>query len=154
MIGTPISQNQGQSERKEKSSIGSKRRRGALLLDLFLATLIFSGAMIVLANQGSRSLALGSRAAMERLAWIEAESCMTELSARPIVTGKRTSDIAALEKQLRLEVDCQELDRNGFYLIQIEVFDGSQSSNSMRRSEANPLVVLRRYVYQDKAAKP
>ena len=63
---------------KRKSSMRSKtpRRDGAILLDLFLATLIFSICVIAIGQFGSQSLQLARTTAVERLATLKAESIL------------------------------------------------------------------------------
>ncbi len=62
-------------------------RRGAVLLDLFLATLIFTVCVIALGQLGSQSLQTARMTAVERLAALEAESIL----AKEITFGPHSS---------------------------------------------------------------
>ncbi len=70
------------SNRKRWKQRRRKLRSGAILLDLFLATLIFATCVLAIGQLGSQSLQLANTNALERLAAIKAESTLAEEIAR------------------------------------------------------------------------
>lgn len=66
------------SKRDRSRRRASSRRDGAILLDLFLATLIFTLCVIAIGQFGSQSLNVATKTAVERLAAIKAESVVSK----------------------------------------------------------------------------
>ncbi len=57
-------------------------RRGAILLDVFMATLMFVGAVMALSQLGVQSLRLAENSNLERLARLKAESSLAKEAVR------------------------------------------------------------------------
>ncbi|MDX1926689.1 MAG: hypothetical protein SFV81_09230 [Pirellulaceae bacterium] len=72
---------------RNRNRLTAARREGAVLLDLFLATLIFSICVIAIGQFGSQSLQIAQKTTAERLAMLKAESIL----AKEVAFGPRKS---------------------------------------------------------------
>ena len=64
-----------------------RNRSGAILLDLFMATLIFAACVLTIGQLGSQSIQVATTNATERLAVVEAESALAKELARGAAKG-------------------------------------------------------------------
>lgn len=72
---------------RNRTRLTAARREGAVLLDLFLATLIFSICVIAIGQFGSQALQIAQKTTAERLAMLKAESIL----AKEVAFGPRKS---------------------------------------------------------------
>lgn len=126
-----------------------KSRRGAVLLDLFLATVMFVGAALAIGELGARSLGLAQLSHLERLATIQAESVLARESQSgqsplaSLQSRKWESDIQG--QRFEIEVLWNASESPGLWLLTVQVT--AQSS-----LHPQPTVIYHRLLQQPRGA--
>ena len=127
-------------------------RDGAILLDVFIATLIFAICVIAIGQFGSQSLQLASKNGLERLAMIKAESAL----AKEVALGVSTRAVRVWAEPvggipLLIRATWSKTEQPHLHRVTIDIarsssaYSESASGNAFRQ----PTVSLSRLVFDE-----
>ena len=135
-----------------RARVRGSNREGAILLDVFIATLIFAICVIAIGQFGSQSLQLASKNGIERLAMIKAESAL----AKEVVGGVPPRAVRVWSESLGgiplfIRATWSKTEQLHLHRVTIDIARSSSASSESAPGNAfrQPTVSLSRLVFDE-----